>query len=232
MNDCVGCKSLEVMSEAQWYNHLIFNRFVKPHVGQRVLEIGSGIGNFTKLLLKKSRFLYATDINDDYISLLKRIKNKKLRVGFGNIESNVFKPNYNNFDSIICLNVLEHIKNDKKALGNIYNRLKTNGKLILLVPAHQQFYCQIDKNLGHFRRYNKKSLRKKIINLGFNIVSEDYLNPISGLGWFVSGKILRKKMVSRDLIKIFNFLVKPIIKIETMIKMPFGLSVVIVAVKK
>ena len=77
----------------------------------------------------------------------------------------------------------------------------------MLVPAHQQFYCLLDKNLGHFRRYTKNLLRNKIKKAGFKIVSEDYLNPISGIGWFINGKILRKGVIDTKLIKIFNLLI-------------------------
>ena len=214
MEDPVGEKSLEVMSEAKWYNLLIYNRFVKPNLGKKVLEIGSGIGNFTEILLKDSKLLLATDIRKSYLSTLRKIKNKKLKVAFADIEDNIFKPKYTGFDTIICLNVLEHIKNDQRALNNMYKKLNKNGKLVMLVPAHQQFYCLLDKNLGHFRRYTKNLLRNKIKKAGFKIVSEDYLNPISGIGWFINGKILRKGVIDTKLIKIFNLLLKPIIKLE------------------
>ena len=227
----MGEKSLEVMSEAKLYNEIIYSRFVKPNLGAKVMEIGSGIGNFTKMILKESDFLLATDIRDNYLSRLKKNKNRKLEVAFGDIEANVFKPTYTGFDTIVCLNVLEHIKNDQKALNNMYKKLNKNGKLIMLVPAHQEFYCLLDKNLGHFRRYNKKMLRNKMKKSGFKIVSEDYLNPISGIGWFVNGKILRKGIINTNLIKIFNLLLKPFVRIEKYFKPGFGLSVVIVSQK-
>lgn len=230
MDDPIGKKSLEAMSEAGWYNKLIFDRFIKPNLGSRVLEIGSGIGNFTKLLLKNSNFVVASDIRSDYLNFLKKKKAKGLIVSFGDIEKNIFKPKSNNFDSLICLNVLEHIKDDQRALLNMNKKLKKGGRLILLVPAHQEFFGTLDQNLGHYRRYNKFNLRKKLKKANFKVVSENYFNPISGIGWYVNGRILKKKSINRSIIKIFNFVVKPIINFEKYIEPPFGLSVVIVAV--
>ncbi len=134
-------------------------------------------------------------------------------------------------DSIVCLNVLEHIKDDRKALANMNKKLKKGGRLNLLVPSHMFFYGTLDKNLGHWRRYNKKGLSTKLKKAGFNLVDIRYINPIAGLGWFVNARVLKREAVSSGNIKIFTFLVKPIIFLEKFIRVPFGLSVYAIAEK-
>lgn len=225
MKDKVGFETLDVMSHAVGYNKWLLS-FVRPFIGREILEAGAGTGNFSNLL-KDFGNLTLVDYDQSYI---KSLKKKGYKAGFGDLEKGkfFFKKNAK-FDTIVNLNVLEHIKDDTKTLRNFYNLLSDGGRLILLTPAHQFAYSSIDKNLGHFRRYNLKNLEKKLIKAGFSVKCSRYLNILGLVGWFVSGKILRKKQLETDQIGIFELISKPFLLLEKIFRFNFGLSVFIVA---
>lgn len=225
MDEEYGQKTLESMSQAVWYNRWTLNKF-EEHLRGEILEVGCGIGNFTGSLLKYGN-VWAIDINKKYIQK-KNNPSKVLHLGFGDIEKGKYFFSKKKFDTIVCLNVLEHIENDDKALLNIKKLLKSKGKLILLVPVHAKIYGEIDRSIGHFRRYNPSQLVSKISLLGFKLACEKQLNLIGALGWWYSGKILKRKQVDIKSINFFNLLAPIFLSIENFIKIPFGTSVLLV----
>lgn len=233
MKDTVGEHTLNVMEKAQDYNKWLTS-LMRPFIGQNILEAGAGIGNFSKVLEKYGK-LVAIDYNLDYV---KKLKMHKFDAGFGDIEKGKFffknlpAQAGKKFDTIINLNVLEHIKDDQAVLNNFYDLLEEKGRVILLTPAHQIAFSDIDKNLGHYRRYSKEELESKFLKAGFTIKYSRYLNPLGLLGWFVSGKILRKKQLETGQLSVFNFISKPFLFLEKFMNAPLGLSVFIVAEKE
>ena len=226
--DEVGEATLRIMSLATLYNKWLFSTFEKD-LGGRILEVGGGIGNFTRLLKAKGE-VWSFDINKGYINKLKKIIGDK--AGFGDIENGKYFFGEKTFTGIICLNVLEHIKNDKKALENMNNLLAKDGKLVLLVPAHQAFYGSLDEALGHFRRYSKEGLSKKLALAGFKIYNLRYLNSPGGIGWFINSKVLGRKILSEKQLVVFDKMARPLLSLEKIIEPPFGLSILAVASKK
>lgn len=222
-----GQATLENMSQAVWYNRWTLNKFKQSLKGD-ILEVGFGIGNFTKDLAKFGK-VWAFDIDQEYITKAKQ--NKKIDVGFGDIEKGKYFFGDQKFDSIVCLNVLEHIKDDDSALNNLFKLLKKGGKLVLLVPAHQFLYGEIDMSISHFRRYNKPDLIKKLTGAGFKIQSSRNLNFLGALGWFVAGKILKEKEVKEANIKIFNRIAPFVLPLEDLFEPPIGTSILTVAEK-
>ncbi len=217
---------LENIDAIGWYNYWIVSRFAQYLKGD-ILEIGCGVGSFTKLL---SGFgsLWAIDIEDEYLKKTKKEASKKVKVGFGDIEKSKFFFKDKQFDAIVCLNVLEHIQDDDKALKILNQLLKPGGILILLVPTHQFLYNEIDKLSGHFRRYEKNVLRKKLHQAHFEITSLKRLNFIGGLGWLLSGKIFKSTNIDRSKVKIFQYLAPPFIFLENLLEPPLGTSLLVI----
>ncbi len=224
-----GKQTLESMSQAVWYNNWLLDKFAEFLDGD-ILEIGCGIGNFTGLLNQYGN-LFAVDIEKEYITETKQKVDGKAQVGIGDIEAGNYFFGNKKFDNIICLNVLEHIKDDDKALSNIYRLLKIGGKLILLVPSHKFLFGEIDKSLGHFRRYDKSNINKKLKEIGFKIIESKRLNFLGALGWFVAGKLLKEDVVKQKNIKIFNAVAPILLKFEDLIELPLGISVLVIAQK-
>lgn len=229
MKDIYGAQTLESMGEAIWYNKWTLEKFSKYLKGD-ILEVGCGIGNFTKILVRYGK-VTAIDIADDYIEETQSKVNSSVSVGLGNIETGKVFFGDKKFDCVVCINVLEHIKNDNAALENLTNYLKPGGRLILLVPSHQFLYTAIDKALNHFRRYDKNQLKKRISERGIQVVALSRLNFIGAIGWFVAGKILGNTIIEKNKIRLFNILAPFFLKAEDTFGAPIGTSVLLIGEK-
>lgn len=228
--DIVGAETLKRMDTARFYNEEIFS-LAKPFLKGDILEVGCGIGSFTEKLISVGN-VTAIDIEKYYISKTKKALGKRAHVGFGDIEKGkYFFDSSKRFDSIICLNVLEHIQNDTKTLQNIYSLLRKKGTVFLLTPAHPAFFGSLDKGLGHARRYTKSDVRAKFLKAGFKVKRVYYFNSFGGLGWFLNSKLLRRKILPRHQLKVFSIVGRIPLFFEKFVKPPFGLSVVIIASK-
>ncbi len=228
MKDSYDKDTLESMSQAVWYNQWITGQFKKFLYGD-ILEIGCGVGNFTNQLLAFGK-VSAIDINKDYLKRTKKLIGSGGKVGFGDIEkgSYFFKKN-KKFDTIVFLNVLEHIQDDEAALNNLFNLLKKGGKLILIVPSQKFLYGEIDRSIGHFRRYEKTELIKKLRSIGFETIKSKKLNFLGAIGWFIAGKILREKKIKKGNIKIFNLIAPFILSLENLLEPILGISILVIA---
>lgn len=215
------------MSQAAWYNDWIMKKFAKYLQGD-ILEVGCGIGNFTQSLNNFGN-VWAMDIKEEYVTTIKKEVCGKVQVGIGDIEKGNYFFGNQKFDSIVCLNVLEHIKEDDQALNNLFKLLKNGGKLILIVPSHQFLYGKIDRSIGHFRRYDRANLNNLMTHTGFKIINERILNMLGGIGWWFSSKLFRKIIVESGQIRLFNLFAPFILPLEDIIEPPFGTSILVIA---
>jgi len=218
------------MNQANWYNQWTLSK-IKEYLNGKILEVGCGIGNFTKSLLEYGE-VYGIDIRRDYIEKTEKIlSGSNARIGLGDIEKGKYFFKNEKFDSVVCINVLEHIKDDMRAIRNINILLMKKGILILLVPAHPFLYGEIDRAIYHYRRYTKKEVISKLESEGFNVLDFKTINFAGALGWFISGRILKNKIVDKSKIKLFNLLAPIFLRIEDIINPPFGTSFLIIARK-
>lgn len=222
-------ETLESMTQAVWYNQWTLKKFAKYLKGN-ILEVGCGIGNFTNFL-KKYGNVWAMDIVDSYIKQTSQIAGRGINVGFGDIEKGEYFFAKQKFDTIVCLNVLEHIKDDKKALENMHELLKKGGYLVLLVPAFDFLMGEIDKSIGHFRRYNRSELKGILEDAGFEIIKNRVINFLGGIGWWFSSKLLSESRVNEGKIKVFNFIAPFFLSLENLVEPPLGTSILIIAKK-
>jgi hypothetical protein len=132
-------------------------------------------------------------------------------------------------DTVVSLNVLEHIEDDLAALSNMHQLLNGQGNLIVIVPAHQWLYGTMDSSIGHYRRYTKVSLARKLENAGLTVETQFYLNAVGALGWLVNGRLLRQEVPPTGQLAWFNQLVPLLRGVEQRIRPPFGISLVSVS---
>lgn len=224
--------SLELMSEVDLYNKWIFQN-IEPYLGENILEIGCGIGNISQYLIKKSN-LTAIDISPKYIQLVKeKFKNQpNFKAFLWDASSSI--PDFlkkESFDSIVCLNVLEHIENDLNALQNMNQLLKKGGYLNLLVPACSFAYGSLDREMKHFRRYQKRALEEKLQMASFEIVKSFHMNVLGLAGWLFYGRILKRKQLPKTEIHLIDRLVPVLARLEGLIPPPIGLSIIVIGEK-
>jgi len=222
-------QTLQRMKKLRRYNRWIFSKF-RPFLGRRVLEIGSGIGNITKFLLDRD-LVIATDVEPKYLTLLKNTFGQYKKFMIENFDisgSDTEQYRQYHIDSVICFNVLEHIEKDERALENIFNLLEPKGRLLLFVPSHSWLYGSLDQHLGHHRRYGKEELKEKLEKIGFQVILLKHFNRVGILGWYLNGKILRRKRLPSFQLRIYNLLVL-LFKIEDLFPLPFGTSLLVIA---
>ena len=151
-----------------WIKYTIFK--IRKYLKDDILEVGAGWGSFTKSYMKNLNSITLTDTDDDNFNILNKnfFGEKKIKV-LKSLTKDINKK----FNSIIYLNVLEHIEEDKLEIETALEKLNNGGYLVILVPAHQKMYSKLDKAVGHFKRYDMDFFKKnhfknaKIVKLHF-----------------------------------------------------------------
>jgi glycosyltransferase involved in cell wall biosynthesis/ubiquinone/menaquinone biosynthesis C-methylase UbiE len=183
---------------------------IAPYVGRRVLEIGAGIGNLTRQLAPRRELYIASDIDTEHLArlaarLMHRPNVRTARVDLTRRED--FEPLRGLVDTVVCLNVMEHVEDDRLALRNLYEVLAPGGRAIVLVPEGQSLYGELDAVLGHWRRYSEHELREKIEEAGFEIERVFGFNRVTRPGWWWNGRVLKRRTFSRLQLWFFDRLV-------------------------
>ena len=129
------------------------------------------------------------------------------------------------FDTIICLNVLEHVEDDRGSLVAIRAMLAPGGRLVLLVPALPAIYGTMDRELGHHRRYQRAALADLLRSTGFNVAHTEYFNLAGVPGWWLAGRVLRRPMIPAGSLKLYDVLV-PLFRLERLLPWRVGQSLI------
>ncbi|HEX9703920.1 MAG TPA: class I SAM-dependent methyltransferase [Gemmatimonadales bacterium] len=224
-HDPTGAATLEALAAAPQFNRWMFDR-VRRWIGHHVLEIGSGIGNLSSFLLDRRR-LVLTDTASDYLD--------RLRERFGtypNVEvARLYLPTVDGplaaerFDSIVCLNVLEHVADDLGSLVAMRGLLAAGGRLIVLVPALPALYGTLDRALGHVRRYTAGELRAKFQDTGLKMRHLEYFNLAGIPGWWLTGRVLCRELIPQASLRWFDALV-PLFRLERLLPWRVGQSLI------
>lgn len=230
--DPEGFETLRVIADAVNFNNWTCDVISRFCTG-KILEIGSGIGNISERFISKGSDITVSDIRNNYITFLKQKFpeleqcNKILRMDLVDPEfDHHFSHLTGTFDTVFALNVIEHIEDDVLAVKNCHKLLKPGGRLVLLMPAYQWLYNSFDKELYHFRRYNRKSMSHLIQNAGFSTEETFYFNAGGIPGWYVSGKLMHNKTIPQGQMNIFDKLVPGFRLLDTLLMKKIGLSVI------
>jgi glycosyltransferase involved in cell wall biosynthesis len=201
--------TLDALSFAPKFNRWMADT-ITPYVGRRVLEIGAGMGNMTRHLCPRRKLYVATDINTEYEDHLRNIFQHRPAVHISRLDAtsrNDFRPFEQQMDTVICLNVLEHIEHDGATLESIRTLLEPGGRLILLVPNDPAAYGTIDKEIGHFRRYTPPHLRKLLTDSGYEVENVLKFNRVSMPAWRFTGQVRKSRTLSRQSLRVFDMFV-------------------------
>jgi len=189
-------KELEIFDQAKIFQKYIY-LIIKKYLKDNILEVGAGIGSFTRSYFHNRKNIHLSDLDQNNCNILK----EKFNDNDIKIDSKKISEINLNFNTIIYLNVLEHINEDKKEIELALSKLNLGGHLIILTPAHQNLYSKFDKAIGHLRRYDagffssnnyKNAKIKKLI----------YLDALGYILYFFN-KIFFKEEVYPSKMKIF-----------------------------
>jgi SAM-dependent methyltransferase len=198
--------------------------------GKKILEAGCGTGSLFKFLLEEKFEVTGADYSEKLLDTARK-KNLPIKLFQADLTNeNSWKKYECSFDSVVSSEVLEHIDDDLKALQIMYSVLKPNGTLVLDTPAFNFLYSPLDKKIGHYRRYTKKTLQEVLEKAGFEVEEIRYWNLIGFFGWLISFKLLKKNFSTIDRSWIGNLL-GAWLKLESKITMPLGLTVLVKARK-
>jgi SAM-dependent methyltransferase len=218
-------RALADIAGARAYNEWLFDR-IRPFLGARVVDAGAGVGTFTAFAAATGAEVTAVEPVPEFAAILReRFQgDDKVTVLEGTVEA----VGRATFDSIICLNVLEHIDEDLAALREFMGLLVPGGRLLLLVPAHPALYGGYDRAAGHVRRYPKELLRDRLVEAGFEIETLRHVNPVGALGWLVRVRLRSSEDWPAGSFSLFDRAV-PVLRGLDALRLPFGLSLWAVA---
>ncbi len=221
--------SLEVLSELYNYNHWLFNK-VRPFIGDRVCEVGCGIGNITQFLLNHRQVVGLEPLPASFRRSVRRFRDhlntRIVNCSLEDCPSDIVAAG--GFDTLLCMNVLEHIDDDIAALSTMRRLCAPGGRVVILVPAHMSIYGELDRSFGHCRRYNRRSLSAAFRQAGLEPTYSRYLNSIGFFGWFWEGRCLCRSQIRPQSAHLFNRLVPFIDAVERLLPLPFGQSLLMV----
>ena len=227
-----GKVTLDAIECAPKFNRWMYES-VKPWLGKRLAELGCGRGNLSNFFRSHETVLL-TDYRDDYLDPLRVKWGQRKNLTFKKLDMSQradyavltdFAP-----DSVVFLNVLEHIEDDRAVLKNLFDHVPVGCRLAILVPFGMKLYSEFDKELGHFRRYEKGELEGKMRDAGFQVEHQFYFNKAGKLAWFVANTLAKQKRLTSLQLRIYNFLT-PLFRVLDKVLPGTGLSTVAICRK-
>ena len=228
-----GHETLRRMADVDRYNSWIYD-MIKPFLGRRIVEVGCGIGNMTGYFLHAERLLVFDLLPESVEWVRSRYGDRpNLVVRQGDLCDPAFiaRSAEEPFDTVISINMLEHVKEDKKGLAHMHRLLDDGGYLLLFVPAGSYLYGSLDRALGHYRRYDRRGLAAAVRGAGYTIEKLHYVNALGVAGWYLNSRLLRKTLLPKGQLGLFNRVAPILQKLESRIKPPFGQSLLCIARK-
>ncbi|HEX8287401.1 MAG TPA: class I SAM-dependent methyltransferase [Pyrinomonadaceae bacterium] len=230
-------KDLEAMSFAVNYHNWILDEF-RPFLGKNIVEVGSGTGSFSELLLQeKPETLNLVEPSEMFVYLKQNLSQMK-----NGVETNFYQAIFAQVrekiaegkkpDSIIYVNVLEHIEDDAGELEMIRETLAQKGRVFIFVPALMSLYGEFDRKIGHYRRYTKEELERKCAAAGFKILKSKYFDFAGIFPWYVKYKLLKSDSLESGAVTAYDKYAVPVIsKFESFFNFPIGKNILLVGEK-
>ena len=212
------------------YNEWIHS-LLAPHVGRRILDAGCGIGNVTRLFLDQAELVIGYECRADFCELIQAELGARpnLRIVQGDLahlDAATFAAEA--LDTVLCVNVLEHIECDVDLLRQFRAMLAPGGRVCLFVPAHPWLYGAHDAADGHFRRYTKGGLGEALGQAGLEVEVLRWVNLPGILAWWLN-KLRRRVAFGDSQCGAFDRAVPVIARLEALFPPPIGLSLLAVA---
>ncbi len=225
-------RDLEAMSFARNYHRWIVSEF-RPYLGDVVAEVGAGSGNVSQMLLAEPvRRLVAVEPSDQMYPLLAGRLAGEPRAQTEQVYFSTLRDRFREtFDSVVYVNVLEHVPDDAGELRAVWDTLKPGGHLCVFVPALSWLYSDFDASIGHFRRYHREPLRRLLREAGFEVVRLRYFDSLGILPWLVVFRLMRRRLGGGDVAAYDRWAVPVLRAVESRVPVPLGKNLLAVARK-
>jgi 2-polyprenyl-3-methyl-5-hydroxy-6-metoxy-1,4-benzoquinol methylase len=229
-----AANDLDTIEEARRYGEHIFGLF-QPFIGRRVLEVGAGIGTMSRKLVRSADVVIGIEPNRSCLARLEsamRGESKFTLLAAHLEECDQGALRQQQLDTVYCVNVLEHIEDDVAALRMFSDVIVPGGHVLIYVPAIQAAYGPLDAELGHHRRYSKRTLAGAFSAAGLELIRLKYANPIGLIGWMYNSHVTKARHHSLEQVKLFERYVAPwALPLERWIPPPIGSSLAAVGRK-
>jgi 2-polyprenyl-3-methyl-5-hydroxy-6-metoxy-1,4-benzoquinol methylase len=226
---------LEIMQEARRYFDHLFGLF-RPYIGRRVLEVGSGIGTMSRPLADMAELVVGIEPNLNCAARAQQVMRGHPRFTLRTChleECDAGELASHRFDTVVCVNVLEHIADDVAALTTFMHAVVPGGRVLIFVPAVQAAYGPLDAELGHHRRYSRRTLANAFAAAGLDLERIRYTNPIGLLGWMFNAHVTRATAHRPAQVRLFDRYIAPwALPLERLIPPPVGLSLMAVGQRR
>jgi glycosyltransferase involved in cell wall biosynthesis len=226
-----GVATLENMAKSPGLAKWTLEQF-EGLIGSSVIDAGSGTGRFTRLLLDRDR-LVAVDSDSHYVESLARnfghLENVEVILGDLVDPGLIEKLGPATFDTVLCVNVLEHLTDPSMSLANLGDALRPGGLLLIHAPAHSRLFSAADEALGHKRRFDEDSIQKAVTDAGLEVVGHRQFNRLGAIGWRFN-QMRGRERIGPWQATLFGLL-NPVARLLEMVRFLPGLSWVVVARK-
>ena len=221
-------KELEAMGAAANYRRWIVDTFA-PYLGKDVAEVGAGIGSVSRLLLEQPiERLAAFEPSANMFPLLAEAVRADARAQAVNGAFDASQAG-RNYDSVLYVNVLEHVEHEREQLAAAHAALRPGGHLLVFVPALAWLYSDFDREVGHYRRYSRDALERVVVHAGFEVVDSHWFDVAGIVPWYVHFTVLGRRM-GRGTVSLYDRLVVPVMRtVERLAPPGIGKNIVLVA---
>lgn len=230
-------KDLEAMDHAVNYHEWVYS-LMKPFLGTRIVEVGAGTGSFSELLWAgRPERLTLIEPSAMFEGLRERFgaqrENDRIRLVRAVFSHVVAEIAADEPDSVIYNNVLEHIEDDAAELRLVWNALRPGGRVLIFVPAGRFLFSEFDRHIGHFRRYGRNEIERKIKDAGFRVIETRAVDAAGIVPWLFKYRLLRSITMEPGAVRLYDRLAVPIVRrMEAVIKPPFGKNLLVVGKKR
>lgn len=206
--DQVLIDELLKLESAMERNYAWVYELIAPHLGRSLLEVGSGVGVVSRFLVERGDPIILSDHHPAYLEHLRARFGAQPQVAFQLLDlTRLPYETVRPVDTVVCLNVLEHLEDDAAVLAGFHRLLPPGGRLVLQVPNYPALYGSLDAAYGHFRRYTRRGIVERVTAAGFRVVEERNFNPLAIPGWVLSAKVLRSRRLNVHAARLFNAVV-------------------------
>jgi 2-polyprenyl-3-methyl-5-hydroxy-6-metoxy-1,4-benzoquinol methylase len=222
-------REMESMDFAVNYHRWILDIF-KPYLGKRIIEVGAGVGAFSEMLLETEP--ESLVVLEPSTNLFPTLRQRVPRAKAVNSTLRESLDKVGTSDCVLYVNVLEHVEDDEGELKAVHSLLAPGGRICIFVPANRWLMSDMDRLMGHYRRYTLPDLRHKCIAAGFRIRDARHFD-ILGIGpWFVKYRLMKSTTMESGLVQLYDRVVIPFARtLERLIPPPIGKNLVVIAEK-